>query len=586
MMRIEIKGIAVSTGVALGKVVLLNRSKMIVEKKKVEWELLESEKKRFLLAVQKSKDQLLTIKEKFDPKESGDHLQILNFHLMMLEDKLFCEDVIKAIEKELVNAEWAITSILSKRSEAFRTVEDVYMRERLTDIYHLGERILRNLHGIHDDMSDLDEDSVLVAHDISPVDVVGFAKHHAIGLAIDTGGSTSHSAIVARSLGIPTVMGLEDITLKVSPGDLIFIDGFIGIVIVNPLEKELREFKRRKKQYQTLEKKLRSYATLPGRTLDGKEIKVNANIEMADEVDLAIVYGAEGIGMYRTEFLLTSFAYFPSEEEQFEDYKKVISSLHSRSVTIRTLDIGGDKFPAGMEPPKELNPALGLRGIRFSLRDETIFYTQIRALLKASRFGKVRILIPMVSSIEEIRQVKKIILDVAQGLDSEPVWEIGVMVETPSAALMASEIAEEVDFLSIGTNDLIQYTLAVDRINEHVSYLFNPFHPAVLRLVKRIVEMADEKGVPVGVCGEMAGELPCVPVLIGMGIDELSMNVHAIPKVKKLLNCITEKGSIEIVENTLKLKTAISAKEYVVREIIERWGNALPEECMREIIIN
>jgi len=244
----------------------------------------------------------------------------------MLEDELFCEDIIRTIEREKVNAEWAITSVLSKKSEALRSVEDVYMRERLTDMYYLGERILRNLHGIHDDIPDLDEDSILVAHDISPVDVVGFAKHHAIGLAIDTGGSASHSAIVARSLGVPTVMGLEDITLRVSPGDLIFIDGFKGIVIVNPLEKELKEFKRKKKQYQALEKKLRSYATLPGRTLDGKEIKVYANIEMADEVDLAICYGAEGIGMYRTEFLLTSLAYFPSEEEQFEDYKKVISA--------------------------------------------------------------------------------------------------------------------------------------------------------------------------------------------------------------------------------------------------------------------
>src|SRR3989304_2447134 len=232
-MRSETKGIAISPGVALGKVVLLNRSKMIVEKKRVEQDLLESEKKRFSVAVEKSKEQLLTIKERFDPKETGDHLQILNFHLMMLEDELFCEDIIRTIEREKVNAEWAITSVLTKKSEALRSVEDVYMRERLADIYYLGERILRNLHGVHDDMRDLDEDSIVVAHDISPVDVVGFAKHHAIGLAIDTGGSASHSAIVARSLGVPTVMGLEDITLRVSPGDLIFIDGFKGIVIVN-----------------------------------------------------------------------------------------------------------------------------------------------------------------------------------------------------------------------------------------------------------------------------------------------------------------------------------------------------------------
>jgi phosphotransferase system enzyme I (PtsI) len=586
-MRIEAKGIAVSAGVALGKVVLLNRAKMIVEKKRIDIDLIEAEKKRFLAAVQKSKDQLISIKERFDPKESGDdHLQILNFHLMMLEDELFCEEVIKTIEKEQTNAEWAITSVLSRKSEALRSIEDVYMRERLADIHYLGQRILRNLHGIHDEIPDLDEDSVVVTHDIGPIDVVGLAKHHAIGLATDIGGSTSHSAIVARSLGIPTVMGLEDITLKVSPGDPIFIDGFKGIVIVNPTEKELKEFRKRKKEDQALEKKLRSYVTLPGKTLDGKEIRVNANIEMADEVDLAICYGAEGIGMYRTEFLFINSASFPTEEEQFEDYKKVISTLGSRPVTIRTLDIGGDKFPVGMEPPRELNPALGLRGIRFSLKDENIFHTQIKALLKASLFGKIRILIPMVSSIEEIIEVKEIIWRLARELNSIPQWEIGVMIETPSAAIMASEIADEVDFLSIGTNDLIQYTLAVDRINEHVSYLFSPFHPAVLRLIKGIIEVANQKGVKVGVCGEMAGQLPCVPLLVGMGVDELSMNVHAIPKVKKLLNSITEKGSKEIVEEALKLKTVTDTREYVLKEIIDRWGSALPDEWISELILS
>lgn len=584
-MRVEAKGIAVSAGVALGRVVLLNRAKMIVEKRRVELNLIEAEKKRFLTAVQKSKDQLISIRERFDPKESrDDHLQILNFHLMMLEDELLCEDVIRTIEKEQTNAEWAITSVLSKKSEALGSIEDTYMRERLADIHYLGQRILRNLHGIHDEIPDLDEDSVLVAHDIGPIDVVGFAKHHAIGLATNIGGSTSHSAIVARSLGVPTVMGLEDITLRVSPGDSIFIDGFKGIVIVNPTEKELKEFKKRKKQYQALERKLRTYVTLPGKTLDGREIRINANIEMSDEVDLAICYGAEGIGMYRTEFLFINSVSFPTEEEQFEDYKKVISALSSRSVTIRTLDIGGDKFPIGTEPSKELNPALGLRGIRFSLKDERIFHAQIKALLKAGLFGKVRILIPMVSSIEEIIEVKEIISRVAREFNSMPQWEIGVMIETPSAAIMVSEIADEVDFLSIGTNDLIQYTLAVDRINEHVSYLFNPFHPAVLRLIKRIIEVANRKGVKVGVCGEMAGQLPCVPLLVGMGVDELSMNVHAIPKVKKLLNSITERGSREIVEEALKLKTVMETREYVIKEIIDRWGSALPDEWVSEII--
>lgn len=583
-MRIELAGIPVSPGIVLGKVILLDRAKTIVERRRVEHSQIEAEKKRFLLSVEKSKDQLVSIKERFDPKEAGDHLQILNFHLMMLEDELLCEDIVRTVEREQVNAEWAINSVLSKKSEALRYVEDVYMKERLADIYHLGERIQRNLHGTHDDMPNLDEDSVLVAHNISPVDVVGFAKHHTVGLATDTGGSASHSAIVARSLGIPTVMGLEDVTRRALPGDTIFIDGFKGIIVINPADEELKEFKKRKREYHALEKKLRTYASLPGITPDGKQIRVNANIEISDEVPLAVCYGAEGVGMYRTEFLFTSSPYFPTEEEQFQDYKKVISGFHSSPVTIRTLDIGGDKFPVGMEPSKELNPALGLRGIRFSLKDEKVFLAQIRAILRASAFGRVRILIPMVSGLEEIRETKKIISRAAEELGIIPSCEIGVMIETPSAAIMVAEIAEEVDFVSIGTNDLIQYTLAVDRINEHVSYLFNPFHPAVLRLIKRIVETANEKGIPAGVCGEMAGELPYVPLLIGMGVGELSMNVHAIPKVKKLLNTITERESKEIAERALKLKTAADVREYVVGEIIKRWSGALPGEVMMEII--
>ena len=582
-MSVELKGVVISPGVALGKVVLLDRFKTIVEKRRLNPALVESEKQRFLSAVEKSKEQVVFIREKLDPKETGDHVHILNFNIMMLEDEILCEEIVRTIESEQVNAEWAITSVLSRKSEAFKNVEDIYMKERLADIYYLGERILRNIRGIQDDIPDLGQDSVLVAHDISPVDLVGFAKHHAIGLATDVGGSTSHSAIVAKSLGIPAVMGLEDVMLKVSPGALIFIDGFKGIIIINPTEKELRECRKRLREYQALEKKLLTYASLPGKTIDGREIKVSANIEISDEVNLAVCYGAEGIGMYRTEFLFTSTVYFPTEEDQFEDYKKVISRFHQPHITIRTLDIGGDKFPVGMGPSKGLNPALGLRGIRFSLNDEKTFRTQVRAILRASEFGKVRILVPMVSNILEIREVKKIIEETAGELNSRNSVEVGVMIEIPSAAIMASEIAEEVDFLSIGTNDLIQYTLAVDRVNDHVSYLFTPFNPAVLRLIKGVIEMARAKGVPVSVCGEMAGQVSCVPLLVGMGVDELSMNVHAIPKVKKILNCITERESKEILEQVLKLKTAVDVKDYVAHAIMEKWGAIIPGEFLQDM---
>ena len=583
-MRVELEGIAISPGIALGNVVLLDRTKMIVERIRVEDNVIEREKERFLGAVNRSKNQLLSIKENLDHGDTGEHLDILNFSIMMLEDELLSQEVLDFIGTEQVNAEWAINSVLTKKSEAFRKVEDIYMKERLADFYYLGERILRNLHGVHDEIFYLAAESVLIAHDLSAVDVVSYAKHHVIGIVTDIGAFTSHSAIVAKSLGIPTVMGLEDITARVTPGDTIFIDGFKGTVILNPDKNELKKFKKRRTDYIKLEKQLLKYAKLRGKTLDDIEISVNANIEIIEELDLARSYGAEGIGMYRTEFLFTNSVYFPDEDEQYENYQKVVSALDSPIVTIRTLDIGGDKFPVGMEPSKRLNPALGLRGIRFSLQEQDMFRKQIRAILRSSAENKIRILIPMISKLSEVLDTKKIIEEIAEELGTGNTWEIGVMIETPSAAIIASDISEEVDFLSIGTNDLIQYTLAVDRINEHVSYLYTPFHPAILRLIAGVVDAAHKNSIPVSVCGEMASQLSCVPLLVGMGVDELSMNIHSIPKVKKLLNTITEKDSKEILENSLKLKTEFDIRTYVRKVIVQRWGDDFPAEFVEEIV--
>ena len=557
---------------------------MIVERIRVEDNVIEREKERFLGAVNRSKNQLLSIKENLDHGDTGEHLDILNFSIMMLEDELLSQEVLDFIGTEQVNAEWAINSVLTKKSEAFRKVEDIYMKERLADFYYLGERILRNLHGVHDEISYLAAESVLIAHDLSAVDVVSYAKHHVIGIVTDIGAFTSHSAIVAKSLGIPTVMGLEDITARVTPGDTIFIDGFKGTVILNPDKNELKKFKKRRTNYIKLEKQLLKYAKLKGKTLDDIEISVNANIEIIEELDLARSYGAEGIGMYRTEFLFTNSVYFPDEDEQYENYQKVVSALDSPIVTIRTLDIGGDKFPVGMEPSKRLNPALGLRGIRFSLQEQDMFRKQIRAILRSSAENKIRILIPMISKLSEVLDTKKIIEEIAEELGTGNTWEIGVMIETPAAAIIASDISEEVDFLSIGTNDLIQYTLAVDRINEHVSYLYTPFHPAILRLISGVVDAAHKNSIPVSVCGEMASQLSCVPLLVGMGVDELSMNIHSIPKVKKLLNTITEKDSKEILENSLKLKTEFDIRTYVRKVIVQRWGDDFPAEFVEEIV--
>lgn len=587
-MRVERKGIPISGGIALGRVVLLDRSRMIVERKQIDQASVNSEKERFMSAVGRSKAELLSIKAGMSSTEEGDHLHILNLNIMMLEDELLSSEVLGLIETERVNAEWAVNSVLSRKSEKFRNVEDVYMKERLADIYYLGERILRSLRGAGGEAPRLGKDAVLVAHDVSAVDVVEYTKHGAMAIVTDIGASTSHSAIVAKSVGVAAVMGLEDITLRACPGDRIFVDGFSGTVILDPGEHELEGFQKLKSDYAALEKKLLDYAKLPGRTLDGREVRVNANIDLTDELGHALCFGAEGIGMYRTEFLFTKSAHFPGEKEQYESYRNVITALDSPIVTIRTLDIGGDKFPAGMEPSRMLNPALGLRGIRYSLRDVETFKTQIRAILKASASAgkKARILLPMISGISELRKSKEIISEVASGLGEGPSWAVGVMIETPSAAIMASDIAGESDFLSIGTNDLIQYTLAIDRVNEHVSYLYSPFHPALLKLITGVVDAASPYGIPVAVCGEMAGQLPCVPLLVGLGVGELSMNTHSIPKVKKLLSSITEKESKEIASASLGLKTEAEIRNFVTREVIKKWGGAIPPEFIEEIVLS
>ena len=383
-MRVERKALPISGGIALGRVALFDRSRMIVERKQIAPASIESEKDRFMTAVGRSKAELLSIKDGMGSTEEGDHLQILNLNIMMLEDELLSGEVLRLIESEGVNAEWAVNSILSRKSETFRNVEDMYMKERLADIYYLGERILRNLRGAGGEKLHLGKDSILVAHDVSAVDVVECVKHGALAIVTDIGTSTSHSAIVAKSVGVPAVMGLEDITLRACPGDRIFVDGFSGTVILNPDEHELEGFRKLKSDYAALEKKLLEYATLPGKTLDGKEVRVNANVELTDELGHASCFGAEGIGMYRTEFLFTKSASYPGEQEQYENYKKVITSLDSPIMTIRTLDVGGDKFPAGMEVSRMLNPALGLRGIRYSLRDVETFKTQIKSILRAS----------------------------------------------------------------------------------------------------------------------------------------------------------------------------------------------------------
>jgi phosphotransferase system enzyme I (PtsI) len=382
-----------------------------------------------------------------------------------------------------------------------------------------------------------------------------------LGFTLDCGGRTSHTAIIARALKIPAVVGLKDITSRVKTGDTIIIDGVHGVVISNPTPDKLLQYSQQKLQYDEFEMGLLKYRDLPAETSDGFRIKLLANIEIMEELPSVIAYGAEGIGLYRTEFLFLNRKDLPSEKEQFEIYKKVTETISPNPVTIRTLDIGGDKFMSQIDFAEEINPVMGLRAIRFCLKEVAIFKTQLRAILRASAYGKVKILFPMISGIEEVWQTKKILDEVKQELNAEMKAfdrdiEIGIMIEVPSAGTIADLLAKEVNFFSIGTNDLIQYTLAIDRVNEQVSYLYEPLHPAVLRLIRNIINAAHSNGLTVAMCGEMAGEPFYIPILLGLGIDELSMNIMALPRVKRILRSLQYKESKSITDDVFKLSTA------------------------------
>ena len=574
-----LRGIPASGGVAIGKGFFLNRALPSSVQSAVSKEKVEEEATAFLRAVGRSKEQIRTIRDGIKD-HSSEHNQILSVHLALLEDSMLVDQTLRLIRENQYKADWAFNKVLQNLMETFHRIEDQYLRERGHDLRQIGHRVLENLAGRPvDSISSIREPMIVIAHDLSPADTAQILKSPVLGFATDVGSRTSHTAITARTLGIPAVVGLEKVTDEYREAEEVILDGEEGVVILRPTPEKVREYQEKRKAYLLRIRELARFARLPTVTRDGKILRLHANIEFPEEADTALRRGAEGIGLYRTEFLFLNRKDLPSEEEHFQTYRRVAEKFPRHPVTIRTLDLGGDKFTSQIELADEMNPAMGLRAIRFCLREKEVFKQQLRAILRASVYGKVQMMFPMISGLGELREAMAVVDEARAELRKKKIaynkeLPVGIMVEIPSAAIIADILAKEVDFFSIGTNDLIQYALAIDRVNEHVSYLYEPLHPAVLRLIRRIVAGAQDARIPVSMCGEMAGEPLYAYVLLGLGLDDLSMNSMSIPLVKRILRKSVAYEAKEFVGDLLLHGTAAEI-EKILRKKLE---DLFPEE--------
>lgn len=564
-----IKGIAASPGVAIGKAFLLGSEDMTIVKKVIKESMCPQEITRFEEALTKTRSEILGIRDKIYQEIGQEYGDIFNAHLLVIEDRALIEEVIGRIKKEKFTADYIFSQILKKYIQSFLNIDDEYLRERASDINDVGRRIIRHLVGAQRaSLSDLKEKVIVIAYDLSPSDTAMMSRKHVIGFATDIGGRTSHTAIMAKSLEIPAVVGIEFATQQIKEGDLLIVDGSQGIVIISPTASELQKYKQELVRYQEFGKGLKKLKDLPCVTADGRRVELSANIEMPEETLSVISHGADGIGLYRTEFLFMNRMDLPSEDEQFHAYSRVVKEMAPKPVIIRTFDLGGDKFLSHLEMPREMNPFLGWRAIRFCLARPEIFKAQLRAILRSSAHGKLRMMYPMISGLGELREANKLFAEVKAELRLKKIAfdediEVGAMIEIPSAAIICDILAPEVNFFSIGTNDLIQYALAVDRINEKIAYLYEPAHPAVLRLIKNIVDTGHSKHIWVGICGEMAADPILTPILIGLGIDEISTSPLMLPEIKKIVRAISFEESKKIVQRALDLPTGQEVVKYL-----------------------
>ncbi|RKY41599.1 MAG: phosphoenolpyruvate--protein phosphotransferase [Candidatus Makaraimicrobium thalassicum] len=566
--QIQIKGIPAAPGIAIGKAHVFGTENIVPQERRLSEGEIAGEIERFRKALKQTKEDLIGIEKRISREIGAEHGKIFNAHLLVLEDSVLVQEVITRLKKKKKNIELIFSDVLNKYISVLSKARDEYLRDRISDITDVGKRILRNLIGLEErNLEALDEKSVVVAYDLSPSETAMMYKSRVLGFATDIGGRTSHTAIMAKSLEIPAVVGLESITDMVQNGDQVILDGIHGTVIVNPNKRFLEKYRKEQKKYEYLEHELIELRSLPGETLDGKKVVIAGNIELPEDVASVISHGAEGIGLYRTEYFYMNRKDLPNEEEQFNAYKSVVMRIFPNYVVVRTLDLGGDKFLSQLDVPKEMNPFMGWRAIRFCLARPDIFKSQLRAILRASAFGNLKLMYPMVSGVREVRQANEVLEEVKHKLRREGIpfnedIPIGAMIEVPSAAITSDILAKECDFFSIGTNDLIQYALAVDRVNEKIAYLYEPTHPAVLSLIKMVIDNGHRAKIPVGLCGEMAGDVSLTMILLGLGLDEFSTSPIAVPEVKKIVRSIDYSEAKKIAEEVLTFNTGREVQEY------------------------
>ncbi len=579
-----LRGIPVSAGIARGKVLVLGQGHEGVPDRGISDVEVPAEVGRFEHSLVRTRQQIQEIQRRVSTAMGAQDASIFEAHLMVLEDPMLIEEVSRVIADDLLAAESAFHRVAERYAESLGKVDDEYLRERVADLRDVTTRVMHNLMDRQDDALDLRHlkgPCVIVSHDLSPSTTALLDPELVLGFATDIGSRTSHTAIMARSLQIPAVVGLRAATEQIESGQEVLLDGFHGLLILNPTDQTLFEYGELAQKHVNLDQKLQELRTEPAVTLDGVQVMLSANMERASDVGVVQNCGAEGVGLFRTEFLFLNRGTLPTEDEQYEVYREVASGLKNQPVVIRTLDLGGDKFMSHLNMPQEINPFLGWRAIRFCLQESEIFRAQLRAILRASAEGNIKLMYPMISGLDELKQANQLLDQCRNELRSanipfDPAMEVGAMIEVPSAVLVADALARQTNFFSIGTNDLIQYSLAVDRLNEKITHLYEPTHPAILRLIKATVDAAHHRGIWVGVCGEMAGDPVLVPLLIGLGVDELSAAVMVVPRIKFLIRRLKVTEARELAEFALKCE---SGSEILARcqELIGRIAPSLVE---------